>query len=91
MVHLYSGHIRKHHRPQNTHTVTCFVMTQPPHLEESNILQRRDHLGGDKNWVCPLVPSCYQMGSSAQLQQIICQELAESQLYTEVQGESSKP
>ena len=53
--------------------------------------QRGDHLGWDKNWVCPAASGCYQTESCAWLQKNICQEWAESQPQTEVQRQSSKP
>lgn len=39
--------MRKHHRAKNTHSVICFLMTQPPHLEESTILMCKE----ETDWI----------------------------------------
>lgn len=90
MAQLYSRHMRKHHRPKNTHPVVCFLMTQSPHSVESHIAKRRP-LGLKQG---PGVPGGARLlpdGSHACLQKKICRELAGPQPQTEVQGQSSKP
>lgn len=85
----------KHHRAKNTHSVIHFLMTQPPHLEESTILMCK----GETAWV-EMRTGCAQRCQAATRWQAVlrwrkkkksCQELAESQTQTEVQGQSSKP
>lgn len=89
----------KHHRAKNTHAVICFLMTQPPHLEESTILMCKEETA----WVETRI-GCAQWCQAATRWQAVlgwrkkekekkkrCQELAESQTQIGVQGQSSKP
>lgn len=92
-VQLYSRHMRKHHRAKNTHSVICFLMTQPPHLEESTILMCKEETA----WVETRTGCAQRCQAATRWQAVLgwrkksCQALAESQTQTEVQGQSSKP